>query len=487
MFKVWRWINAVRRPLQIIRRVEAEEVQGIEFEPDQDQRARLAKILVGVLSLTVGAGIVSSTAVRLDVSVSARGRIDSVSSGQAMRARQSGRVSAVLVKDGESVVAGQTLIQLDKNDVLNQLSSLRQQQSPLLAQVAILQAATAGQSINFQDPRLSAIPEIATSVRQLNLIHAQLSGSPNSLSPEQMPIFNLFVQRVSAINANQQAQVQQSQSAGAGAIAQIDNQNAQLRIELEQLDKIKTLFNEGGIPRNTVLQQVGAANKIQSEIVQSQIQRSQLMGQQQQALIGSQQQVEEIYRQLLGDRASLITQLASRQREAQDRLVQLNSQIKQAEVNLANDDVKAPTSGTVTGLTVTLPNVSIQAGQPLLEVTPDESLIAKVEVNPSDIANLKVGTPVEIQIDAFPKTEFGAIKGSIATIGSNTTTTQNGQALFPVQVRLDKAFLEHDGQRHSIRNGMTVTANLKVRTQRPIDAILGPVVGAFDKAFHQGR
>lgn len=487
MFKIWRWVNAVRRPLQIIRRVEADDVGGIEFEPDQDQRSRLAKSIVGVLSLMVGSAIVLSVAVRLDVSVSARGRVDSLSSGQTMRARQNGRVSAVLVKEGESVVAGQTLIQIDKNDVLNQLSSLRQQQSPLLAQVAILRAATAGQPINLQDARLNAIPEIATSVRQLNLINAQLSGSPSGLSPEQMPIFSLFVQRVSAINANQQAQVQQSQSAGAGAIAQIDNQNAQLRIELEQLDKLKTLFNEGGIARNSVLQQVGSANKIQSEIVQSQIQRSQLVGQQQQALIGSQQQIEEIYRQLLNDRVQLITQLTSRQREAQDRLVQINSQIKQAEADLASDDVKAPTSGIVTGLEVTLPNVLIQGGQPLLEVTPNESLIAKVEIAPSDVANLKVGTPVEVQIDAFPKTEFGAIKGSIMTIGSNTTTAQNGQTTFPVQVRLDKSFLEHDGQRHSIKNGMTVTAQLKVRTQRPIDAILGPVTSAIDKAFQQGR
>lgn len=481
-------INRVRRPLQIIKRAEAElDHSAIEFEPDRDDRARLAKGVSVLIVVMVCGGVAWSVLARLDVVVSARGRIDSISSAQTLKSSRGGRVTAVLVKDGDSVTAGQTLVQFDKTEVLNQLSALRQQQAPLAAQVDVLRTATSGQLINLQDPRLTSLPEIAANIRQLNLINAQLLGSPTGLSPDQQVIFSLFMQRVNAINANQQVQAEQSRSQSVGTIAQLNNANAQLQIELDKLGRLRQLFDEGGISRNGVLQQVGTANEVQKTIIQTQIQQSQLAAQQQQSQIGSQQQIEELYRQLLSDRTGLIAQLAGKQRDAQDQLVRINSQIKQAEFDLGAQEVKAPTAGTVTGLEVTLPGVIKQPGEPLLQVTPSESLIATVEVTPADIANLKVGTPVEVRLDALPFTEFGAIPGSIINISSNTTATQNGQSFFRVPIRLEKPILERNGQRHPIKNGMTITAQMKVRTQRPIDAFLGPIASAIDNALKSGR
>lgn len=481
MIKFWQRINWLQRPLALIKQAETEQnLTKIEFQ--SDRRTRWMIGIVSTIALTVTGAVAWSILVEIDVNASARGRIDSQSSTQVLRAGRGGRVATVLVRDGDSVQSGQTLVQFDKAELLNQLLSLQQQRKPLEAQVRILQRASQGQLISPKDAALNTLPEIAALVRQRNLLNAQLSSNPTGLNSDQTISYSLFQQQVAAINTDRQIQTAQAQAQNKGIDAQLGNTIAQKQIELDKLAKLNILFQQGGISRNSVLQQVGTANEVQKQVIQAQTQQATLATQQQQTQNNTRQQIGDLYRGVLDQRNQIDAQMAAKLREAQDQLVKLNAQVKQTELDLAAQEVKAPTSGTVSDLAVTLAGVTASSGQPLLQVTPNESLIATVEVSPADIANLKVGTPVEVRLDALPFTEFGAVKGSISNISSTTTTNQTGQPFFLVKVRLDQSVLEHNDQRHPLKNGMTLTAKMRLRTQRPIEWFLGPITSAFDGA-----
>lgn len=485
MLKRWIWqlTHRIKRPLSLIKRSETEQEQvASTFEPEYDNRPRWVMMVIGSLVLTLSGTVVWACVAELDVVVSARGRIDSLSSAQTLKSIRGGRITAVLAKDGDVVQSGQLLVQIDKSDLFNQLLSLKKQREPFAAQAAVLRQASAALFVNPQDSVLATLPEIAALLRQRNLINAQLTNNPSALAPDQLISYNLFVQRLRTIESERQIQIAQAQVQSIGTNAQIENASAQLRIERDKLSRLGQLFAQGGISRNGVLDQVGATNDVQSRIIQARTQQAQVLAEQQKTQTTTQQQLDEVYRQLLDAKVQADSQIANKLREAQEQLIKLDAQIKQIDLDLKAQEVVAPTAGTVTGLEVTLPGGIVQPGQPLLQVIPNESIVATVEISPADIANLKVGTPVEVRIDALPFTEFGAIKGSIANISSNTIQSQNGQPFFRAQIRLDQPILERGAQKHPLKNGMTISAQMKTRTQRPIELVLGSLINLADSA-----
>ena len=113
---------------------------------------------------------------------------------------------------------------------------------------------------------------------------------------------------------------------------------------------------------------------------------------------------------------------------------------------------------------------------------PNESLIARVQVANKDIGAIRAGMPVEVRTDAFPFTEFGSVKGVVSKVGSDALPVdQTGQTTaFPVEVRLDKQFLEKGSEHLILTPGMALTANIKVASRPPLSYVFGEVVKAFD-------
>ena len=91
--------------------------------------------------------------------------------------------------------------------------------------------------------------------------------------------------------------------------------------------------------------------------------------------------------------------------------------LSQTQLDLKAQDLRAPVDGVVFELGPKLPGVVSQPGQTLLQVVPNESLTAQVRVANADIANIRVGMPVDVRIDAYPFTEFGSVKGSCLKSG----------------------------------------------------------------------
>jgi HlyD family secretion protein len=124
-----------------------------------------------------------------------------------------------------------------------------------------------------------------------------------------------------------------------------------------------------------------------------------------------------------------------------------------------------------------------QPGQTLLQVVPDESLTARVQVANADIANIRIGMPVDIRVDAYPFTEYGSVKGVVSKVGSEAVRLSEqvpGATIFPVEVRLERQFLERKSERLSLTPGMSLAAMIKVRQRAPISYVTEEITKAFD-------
>ena len=93
--------------------------------------------------------------------------------------------------------------------------------------------------------------------------------------------------------------------------------------------------------------------------------------------------------------------------------------------------------------------------------------------------------PAQIRVDTFPYTQFGAIEGSLKSVGTlpEPPDQQNPQPRFPAYVKLDKDYLTRGNRQFPVSPGQSVQVNLILREKRVISIL----TDAADKMFDSLR
>jgi hemolysin D len=440
--------------------------------------------LTQVILIGLTAGVGWSIVARVDVVVAARGKLEPISQSQAIQSRVGGVVTAVLVREGQQVKQGQLLMQLDKTSLLNQLKALTLQQKQLVEEIAVLRTARQGAPIaTLRQSQIGIQPELMHRVQTRLLLVAELSGDPSQLTPDQRQRYDLFQQQIRARLSVNQLQGSGLQTQIAETDSQLTQREFQFGVERELLTQLQPLLREGAISRTDFLRRAVDVNTLQSQMNQGRLQRRQLQINQLQSQVEANQLVADTYQDLQRQLAELDTNFDATIQEGQRQMIQVNSQLNQVQIDLKQQDLRAPADGVVFNLGPKLPGVVTQPGQALLQVVPSESLIARVQLANADIANIRVGMPVDVRVDAYPFTEFGSIAGVVTKVGSEAVATEQapGQTFFPAEVRLDQQFLEQQSKRFTVVPGMSLVANIRVRQRAPISYITEELTKALDK------
>lgn len=463
-----------------VERVEDQlEVEVLSLPQPAPWTKRLTQvILVGLTSLGIW-----SVVTRVDVVVTAIGKLEPISQSQGIQARSSGVIAAVLVHEGEQVKQGQVLVQLDKTALNHQLQALSLQKEQLVEEIAVLKTARQGESLAILDQTgVNLSPELLNRVQTRQLLTAQLTGNPAGLTPEQQQRFQLFQQQL--VN---RLSVDQLQASGLDAqITQNDEElektEFQLEVEQELLTNLQPLLEEGAISRVDISRRRVDVNTLQRQLNQIRLQKNQLQLNQLQRQVESKQFVTATRQDLQNQLAALDAEFDNTITANERELIQLNSQLNQIKLDLKNQDLRAPVNGVVFNLRTRLAGGVTQPGQALLQVVPDESLIARVQVANADIANIQVGMPVDVRLDAYPFTEFGAVKGVVSKVGNEAVMLdQNSmQTVFPVEIRLEQQFIERGSERFNLIPGMSLGGNIIVRSRAPISYVADELIKVFD-------
>ena len=436
-------------------------------------------ILVGV---TVGAGW--SIVARVDVVVTASGKLEPLSQSQVIQSRAGGVVTAVLVKEGQQVKQGQLLMQLSKTSLYNQLQQLLLQRDRLVKEIAVLRTAREGKPMETLGRSMAGVPpELLNQVQTRLLLVAQLSGNPSNLSPEQRQRYDLFERQLRERQSISSLQDSDSQA----KISETESQRAQtefqLQTEQELLARLKPLADQGAISRVNLLQRKVGVSELQSQRAQTLLKRQQLEIGRVQTQVEDGKQLTDIMQDLQRQLGELDAKFDTTIKDSQRLLIEVNGKLSQVQLDLKAQDLRAPADGVIFELGPKLPGVVSQPGQTLLQVVPNESLTAQVRVANADIANIRVGMPVDVRIDAYPFTEFGSVKGVVSKVGSEAIKLSEQApvpTVFPIEVHLDRQFLERRSERFTLTPGMSIAALVKVRQRAPISYVTEEITKAFD-------
>ncbi len=129
------------------------------------------------------------------------------------------------------------------------------------------------------------------------------------------------------------------------------------------------------------------------------------------------------------------------------------------------------------------PGTVVGAKDVVLKIVPSEELVAKIKITNKDIGFMRLGMPAEVEVESFPKLEFGYIDGEIVFIGSDALPPDEVTPTytFPATVSLQKQFLQVHDKEIPLQSGMSVGVNLRVRDRRVINFFLDSLMGPVEK------
>ncbi len=445
-------VNIVKRedpPAQVI----THDVEPLTVNTDAKAYARLGWIIVlaGVLGFVLWAVFAP-----LDKGVPVSGTVATESSRKTVQYQPGGIVQDILVKDGDQVKAGQTLVRMNNVTVKSALEISVVQYIAARATEARLMAELTGQT-SIKLPATLEKYKDDPRTRDNMLLQQQLFTSRQSALRSELG-------GVEESIAGLEFQVKGLQD----SLAAKKEQQVLLK---EQLDNTRDLSKDGYIARNRMLElertysqingaiseDIGNIGHYKRQIVELNLRKS--------------QRSQEYQRDVR-------TQLADVQKEADA----LQSRLAQQDFELANADVKAPVDGVVVGSAVFTRGGVVGAGQKMMEIVPTEdALVVEGQLPVNLIDKVHPGLPVELIFAAFNSNKTPHIPGQVIQVGADRAIDEHtGTPYYKVRARVSKEGLAlMDKKKMDVVPGMPVEMFVKTGERTMMSYLLKPV---FDRS-----
>lgn len=230
----------------------------------------------------------------------------------------------------------------------------------------------------------------------------------------------------------------------------IDSKKRQMSIMQQQLVNGRALAKEGYLPRNRVLD------------------------------------LEQAYAQLNSALASDESTLQERQR----LLAEQRSRLAPQELELARTEVKSPVNGHVVNLQFHTQGGVVQAGQKLMEITPeDQPLIVEAKLPVHLIDKVHEGLPVEMMFTAFNQNVTPHIPGVLTVVGDDRIVDERPtdpklQSYYRMQIEVTP-----EGEKllgvHKVRAGMPVDIFVKTGERSLLSYMLKPLLDRAHSALRE--
>ena len=194
------------------------------------------------------------------------------------------------------------------------------------------------------------------------------------------------------------------------------------------------------------------------------------------------EQLESEAKVVKADLEEVEAQLNKLKQESLREISDLERQMVEVQDTITKEKLSAPIAGIVYGMIPSSAGYAASAGETLVKVVPGGEIEAKIYITNQDVGFMKPGMKAQIRVDAFPYTQFGSITGSLKSVGTLPLEPdqQNPMPRFPAYVKIDKDYLEKDGEKYEISAGQSVQVNLILRDKRVISLLTDAVQKALD-------
>jgi len=413
---------------------------------------RAARIGLWVLGLGLGGFLLWSTLAPLDEGVPSQGMVTIDTKRKAVQHLSGGIVKTVLVREGELVKEGQTLIQLDEAVARSNFEAVRQRYLGLRAAQGRLLAEQAGQA------RLVIHPDLAAAGND-PLIRSQIQTQTQLLQSRRAALAS----DLQACEANIKGQ----EGLLLAYDSMLGSRRSQLGLLSEELKNTRDLVKDGYAPRNRQLE-------LERMVADSNTSIADLQGNTTRARFTVAELRQRSQSRQQEYRKEVQSQLSEVLREVQSDALKYPA----VKADLARIDIKSPASGQVVGLAVQTVGAVVQPGQKLMDVVPEnELLLIEARIDPHLIDRVHTGLATDVRFSAFAHSPQLVVAGEVVSVSKDLLSEQQGGGVvsyYLARVKVLPKGLKVLGSRQ-LQPGMPVEIIIKTGERSLLKYLLSPL------------
>lgn len=420
------------------------------LEVQETPPSPLGRALLWLLLALFATAIAWACLGRVDIVVTATGRVVPTGQVKQVQAPELGTVAALLVGEGDVVAAGQALLRLDPAYVEADRVQLREQLNDIAVQAtwrgALEKWLADGAPRAAPDklpPRFAAVDQVKadTLYRQHRL---EISASLEVLAREL------------AANRAERATLQ----------AERDGVRSTLQVLAQRVAAYKTLVDQRYGARVQYLEMLQQQTELEKRLP--------VLRSRQAALAESAAAISARIQADLGDirKGNLLTlaQLDSERSRLQQDANKVARRQQQLQVN-------APVAGTVQELAVHTVGAVVSPAQELMKIVP-AGVGVEVEalLHNRDVGFVNEGQRAVVKVDTFNFTQYGLLAARVLDISNDAVEDPSLGWVFRIRLLLDKDWLAVEGKQVRLSPGMAVTAEVRTGQRRLIEFFLSPLL-----------
>lgn len=367
---------------------------------------------------------------KADVVVSSRGKIIPDGEIKVIQPLETGVIKKILVKEGDFVKKGQTLMEIDRSITEPELISLKANLEYINLERKRLNATTHGRSFGKVDSE-SAQTQKSLYQTSLSDLHNQLQAKYSEIKRLNEEMNNY--QKQLSINLEKERRMNQvSDIIAKNDLEKVKAENAEYRSRIEELRHQKS------------------AAKKEADYINSNFKTQNL------------------------------NELADRDKQANE----LDANIKEIEFRKQQQNIVSPVDGYVNSLLIHTVGGVVTPAQKLISVVPiGAPLVVKATVVNKDIGFIRTGMPVLIKVDTFDFQKYGMINGVVKKISKDSVEDQRLGPVYDVYITPLNKTLMVEGRETPISTGMSLTAEIKVNKRRIIEFFIYPMIKYWNQAI----
>ena len=375
----------------------------------------------------------------------ASGKVIPTGQVKTVQVKNKGIIKEILVKEGQEVKEGETLIVLDPTTTGADYDSLKKRAAYYKLDIARLEAELSGSPFKPEDdPDLDA-----------HDLKAELA---------------LYQSRVSDYHTQMQAAqdvVNQKRSILATGQTSYEKYSEGLAVAAEKERRLEELFTQNAISEFQLLEQ--RSQRIEYEKnAQSTLD----------ALVTTQAEIAEAEQKMANVSAAYHKDIMTSLVDARKEYYSIQESLKKAEEDTRLSTVVAPCDGRVYNLAVHTEGGIVTDAQPLMIIVPDDvKLQFEVYADNKDIGFITTGQTAEVKIETYNFQKFGIVEAEVAEISADSVDDKQDperNRKFRLLLNPTKDNINVFGKKAELVPGMAVSAEIKIKEKRIIDYFMDP-------------
>lgn len=374
--------------------------------------------------------------------------------------QEGGIVKEILVRDGERVRQGQTLLVIGDVRLDATLDLLRTQHDGERAKVARLEAERALLSDVKFPPELAARrdePKVA------------------ELLQRETALFRARREALDSQIAVLRKQIRQTEDEAKALDGQIAAEARALKSQKEELAVNQQLLQQGFVQKTRLMSLERAVAEYEARWEEHRAE-----------LAKTRQRASELELRVLAQRNSYVQSATDELKEASTRLFDLEERLRPSKDASERQRIAAPIAGEVVGLRVFNPGAVIAPREVLMEIVPeDKTLIVEARIRPEDINHVRAGSPAEVRLTAYQSRTTPLVAGSVNYVSADRLVdTQSGAPYYTVHVDVSAGALEEAGNLR-MQAGMPAEVYIRTDSRTAFDYIVAPVMSYLRRGMRE--